>query len=368
MNFKTLALSTGLLVALAVPSAASTYQALAFNNITVQPAGPRQGPNGLRFFNVEDNSNGAFASFGVAEFIAPAFNIFGTVNSIGRLSLKLTSSNAAFSVSGFVDVWLTTDLATSTAQVGSPLIYDSASQPGGVGTQLDPKVKVGTFFYDVNLGSNVAFVTDIKLDAATEAFIVSQINSGGVIRVIASNAGAGAGTFAGYSNTNVAGPILDLDAIVNGLTTVSGSVVFGDRPQNLPRFVDLVFRDPNDLGTVVHTARVEVDDAGNYATQNLPATAGSYVVSVKTGSWLRDTSSAVDTSVGASGVNLSLINGDIDDDNEVGIGDYAVLSSTYGSVPGDVNWSAAADLNGDESVDIGDYAILSANYGLIGDE
>ena len=36
--------------------------------------------------------------------------------------------------------------------------------------------------------------------------------------------------------------------------------------------------------------------------------------------------------------------------------------------PGDINWDPYADLNGDDEVSIGDYAILSANYGLSGDE
>ena len=68
-----------------------------------------------------------------------------------------------------------------------------------------------------------------------------------------------------------------------------------------------------------------------------------------------------------SGVNGTLTNGDIDADNEVGIGDYSILSGAYNAGPGDLEWNANADLNGDESVDIADYAILSANYGRMGD-
>ncbi|MBX7135426.1 MAG: hypothetical protein K1X67_22385 [Fimbriimonadaceae bacterium] len=66
-------------------------------------------------------------------------------------------------------------------------------------------------------------------------------------------------------------------------------------------------------------------------------------------------------------LDFSLTNGDVDGDNEVGIGDYAQLSYAYGSGPGDLNYIEEADLNGDESVDIADYAILSANYGEVGD-
>lgn len=68
-----------------------------------------------------------------------------------------------------------------------------------------------------------------------------------------------------------------------------------------------------------------------------------------------------------SGLIFSLPNGDSDADNEVGIGDYALLSASYGSSPGDLIWDARADLNGDETVDIADYAILSMNFGMPGD-
>lgn len=67
------------------------------------------------------------------------------------------------------------------------------------------------------------------------------------------------------------------------------------------------------------------------------------------------------------GVDLIMLNGDADVDNNIGIGDYAILSAAYGSFPGELNWDPAADFNGDDIVDIGDYAILSDNYGLDGD-
>ncbi|MBX7135887.1 MAG: hypothetical protein K1X67_24730 [Fimbriimonadaceae bacterium] len=60
--------------------------------------------------------------------------------------------------------------------------------------------------------------------------------------------------------------------------------------------------------------------------------------------------------------------GDADGDNEVGIGDYALLSAAYGSSPGMPNWSPQCDFDCDEEIGIGDYALLSANYGMAGDE
>jgi hypothetical protein len=84
--------------------------------------------------------------------------------------------------------------------------------------------------------------------------------------------------------------------------------------------------------------------------------------------WLRKKRTGVGvTLAGATGVNFSLVNGDVDNDNEVSIGDYSSLSSAFGSGPGDGNWNPEADLNGDLSVDIGDYSILSAHFGQVGD-
>lgn len=121
-------------------------------------------------------------------------------------------------------------------------------------------------------------------------------------------------------------------------------------------------------GVTLHTVVVTLDAGGNYSfTTTLR---GEFRVAAKASHWLRrvrpDTIT-LDNDKGVGGVNLSLKNGDVDDDNEVTIGDYAQLSTAFGSEPGDGNWNAEADLNGDDSVDIGDFAILSANFGQVGD-
>lgn len=122
--------------------------------------------------------------------------------------------------------------------------------------------------------------------------------------------------------------------------------------------------------TPIQTAVVTLGAGGSYSFNAASAvTPGNYSVAAKSSHWLRKTVASVGLSAaGATGVNFTLENGDIDDDNEVGIGDYAVLSGSYNTGPGDPNWDPNADLNGDDSVDIGDYSILSANYGDVGDE
>ncbi|MCC6427578.1 MAG: hypothetical protein IT435_12245 [Phycisphaerales bacterium] len=95
---------------------------------------------------------------------------------------------------------------------------------------------------------------------------------------------------------------------------------------------------------------------------------GTFTIGAKGTHWLRKLTSGVSiTNAGASGLSFSLTNGDADGDNEVAIGDYAVLSFAFNSTPGTPTWSPNADFNADGAVDIGDYAILSANFGLAGD-
>lgn len=81
--------------------------------------------------------------------------------------------------------------------------------------------------------------------------------------------------------------------------------------------------------------------------------------------WMRNKQGSVDL---RNQTSFSLLNGDCDGDNEVTIGDYAILSSAFGSCEGDPNWDPRADLNCDGCVDIGDFAILSANFGQAGDD
>src|SRR5262249_19175232 len=67
-------------------------------NATVQPGGPRAAPNGTNFFNVEGNSNGPNASFGTADFAR--YTIPGGVFGVNSVTVSLTESNAAFTLTG----------------------------------------------------------------------------------------------------------------------------------------------------------------------------------------------------------------------------------------------------------------------------
>lgn len=119
-------------------------------------------------------------------------------------------------------------------------------------------------------------------------------------------------------------------------------------------------------GAVAETTTAILDANGDYVVATaLPP--GNYDVYIKDTHWLRRKVSIALAGTGVNGVNALLLNGDVDGDNEVTIGDYSQLSAAFGSEPGDPNWNAEADLNGDDTVDIGDYAILSTNFGQVGD-
>lgn len=95
---------------------------------------------------------------------------------------------------------------------------------------------------------------------------------------------------------------------------------------------------------------------------------GDLDIAAKGSHWLRKTQRHSIDVDGLSGLVFSLPNGDCDDDNENGIGDYSVLSAGYNKCAGDPGWDDRSDLNGDGCTDIADYAILSANYGMVGDD
>lgn len=163
---------------------------------------------------------------------------------------------------------------------------------------------------------------------------------------------------------------------VKAKPVVSGQVTLGDYSGSTNGIiVTFEVRKPNSpLGYPIDVVDATLDPAGHYSiplsvdSDALNGT-GNVELTAKGGHWLAKTVGVVSVLPGQSTtLNLSLPgNGDIDNDNEVGIGDFAVLSAGYNSAPGDPNWEPLADLNGDESVDIADYAILSSHYGETGD-
>ncbi|MDW8289648.1 MAG: dockerin type I domain-containing protein, partial [Armatimonadota bacterium] len=88
----------------------------------------------------------------------------------------------------------------------------------------------------------------------------------------------------------------------------------------------------------------------------------------KASHWLRRVRTVEVVASDVLGVSVSLVNGDVDGDNEVSLLDFGVLVLAFGSVPGDTNWSPNADLDGDAEVSLLDLGILVRYFGSVGDE
>lgn len=118
-------------------------------------------------------------------------------------------------------------------------------------------------------------------------------------------------------------------------------------------------------GPVLQSELVTLGADGSYSF-NTTLPTGAYDLYAKGTHWLRRMRTVI-LDPGTGGADFYLFNGDVDDDNEVAIGDYAQLSTAFGSGPMSPNWNEDADLDGDLEVTIGDYAILSNNFGMMGD-
>ncbi|MBX7133846.1 MAG: hypothetical protein K1X67_14325 [Fimbriimonadaceae bacterium] len=155
-------------------------------------------------------------------------------------------------------------------------------------------------------------------------------------------------------------------AEVDATRLVSGTVTLSEfDPDEAGQAVTLQVFAPGD-SVPLETHNVTLGAAGAFSLAS--GIVGPVDITVKGSHWLRKRTSTYISTAGLTGFTTSLINGDCDDDNEVGIADYAMVSASYNLCLGDGGYLPAADLNGDDCIDIADYAILSANYGLTGDE
>lgn len=120
-------------------------------------------------------------------------------------------------------------------------------------------------------------------------------------------------------------------------------------------------------GTLVQRYTLSPDEAG---TVTLPRddsiVAGWYEVRVKSSHWLsRRLRGVFLPSTGT--VAVSLMNGDVDGDNEVTLRDFGLLVHAFGTTQGDSLWNPNADLDGDGEVTLFDFGILVSSFGLSGE-
>jgi hypothetical protein len=217
MNGKKFAIifcALGAAAVVASPTAHAAFVSVeATENATVQPAGPRTGGNGKNFLNVEGSANGAFASYGVADFIFPAPG--GVITGVTGATLALTQSNSGFSNSGPVSVYLTDNTSVS-IQPGTPppMIYQGTNDgAASVDPVLSPLTLVGTGMYNEGANGDVDSIA-LSFTGGALTSILSAINGGTTLRlVVTPDAADTAATWAGFSNNTFAGPTLSLTAV-----------------------------------------------------------------------------------------------------------------------------------------------------------
>lgn len=154
--------------------------------------------------------------------------------------------------------------------------------------------------------------------------------------------------------------------LVPAAAQVSGTVTLGDYTGTVAgRQVSVEIRNVGS-STVVQTGTATLNASGQYSiTTSLN---GNFDVFIKSSHWLRKVVSNVSiTSSGATGVNATLKNGDVNNDNTVSLADFALLRNAFGSTSSSGNWNADADLNGDGTVSLADFAIMRNNFGQVGD-
>lgn len=118
--------------------------------------------------------------------------------------------------------------------------------------------------------------------------------------------------------------------------------------------------------TPIESRIVSLNSNGDYicpTSQN-----GFFDIAIKGSHFLRKTHAFVFISAsGVDHVDGFLLNGDVDNDNEVTLVDFALISNGFGRALGDAGFSPNADLDGDDEVNLADIAILSNSFGLAGD-
>ncbi|MBS1713768.1 MAG: hypothetical protein JST30_05470, partial [Armatimonadetes bacterium] len=232
------ALALGLL-SLVAHAAMAAYSAEAFNNATIQIAGPRQGTNGKNFFNIEGEGNAEnFRSWGAADFHGTDFNIGMPVNDVTDFKIVLTEANAAFTLPGTVKFWISTDTVNSIDPGTSPFVWQNDVTPDGAGNQL-PTVFLGSGQFNTtgNANSGQVDAFPCTLSDQAKSILIDALNNGKDIRIVVTPDSTDpdflnvAATFAGFSHNTYQGPTLEFEASMGSTTEilapVNGAVSIG---------------------------------------------------------------------------------------------------------------------------------------------
>ncbi len=171
---------------------------------------------------MEASSNGSFESFGVADFTFSAGALGGTVTSINGATLALTESNAAFSAPDKIDVYLATNTTGSIDPGTSTFVYQAgndglAAIDPALGASAGTFLGSGMFNTTGNVNNGTVDTYSLNFAGGNLTALENALNSGGVVRLVTVSdptTSTGAATYAGFSNSTVAGPTLTINGTV----------------------------------------------------------------------------------------------------------------------------------------------------------
>lgn len=170
--------------------------------------------------------------------------------------------------------------------------------------------------------------------------------------------------FSAVSESDNIGPVSVNLVYVPSSVHVSGTVNLQDFGGSIAGQI-VTWEIRSDVGAVLDSGAATLNASGGYEIQTAVRGANR-TVRIKGSHWLAQTVIGLDLSVPTT-ASFSLINGDVDGDNEVGSSDLSALSAAFLTVTGDPAFSASADLDGDGEVGSSDLSILSGSFLQSGD-
>jgi hypothetical protein len=115
----------------------------------------------------------------------------------------------------------------------------------------------------------------------------------------------------------------------------------------------------------VFTRDTTLASDGSYLLNDVPP--GHYRVGIKGSRWLQRAVTVDNSAQAVTGVDATLLPGDINNDNRVNILDLGLLADAFNTGPDTARWNQNADLNCDGKVNISDLGLLADNFGKSGD-
>jgi hypothetical protein len=141
-------------------------------------------------------------------------------------------------------------------------------------------------------------------------------------------------------------------------SSIQGTVVLENYSGNITDIPITVI-----LNGASYTLNLDAD--GKFTIPNVVE--GTYDILIKASHWLAKIACGVNVS-GVTNIGIvTVINGDVVNNNEIDFSDINAVRAAYGSFPGDLTWNERADVDGSDEVDFTDINIVRSKYGEIGD-